>query len=503
MADKDFRSDEFDEMLESLELAPPSDILVHEVTPWRKAMNRVLWGLGLCTLTLNVGNIDTICIAIGMILMVLGYRTLRRENRWFRVSYWLTILRVLLFLGSLFLNSTIWNGSEWGTAVHQVLVLFGTPLHFALFFCLWGGIREVQKKAGLPPHAGSAVALLIWYGIVYWLAFMGYSGVLGWVLIIAYGFILRGLYKLSRELDQAGYLISPAPVTFSDRTVKIVYAAAIFALLAVGYTFFAKFPMAWAPQESSQSQIRQELLELGFPEDVLNDLTEEDLLACAGSEIVLVETDYYDTATANPVDPAVDRADYPFAVADSDTQVCITNVAVRLPGLEERWKIIHHFRWLYNPGFPGTESIRLRPADTNTDNWDVDEKFTGQVLYDEGNVTYCAPHYSLGRRTTQTDPAVAGLFGFSGTSNNVFAEFSFPDSGENHRGYVAYDTVQVVQGKAPYSWFNFLHTQMKFQYPAVTAAEAERSGVFNDGPYILLQPEFTFVITEDGPVALG
>ena len=52
---------ELEAMLEeTFDQLPPQDYVVEEITPWKKAMNRVLWGLGLCTLTLNFWNLRRI-----------------------------------------------------------------------------------------------------------------------------------------------------------------------------------------------------------------------------------------------------------------------------------------------------------------------------------------------------------------------------------------------------------------------------------------------------------
>ena len=72
------RSDSFDELLEeSLPALPPEDVAA-EVTPWRRAMRRVLVGMALCTVTLNFLCLNYLLPAIGMALTLLGFRALRR-----------------------------------------------------------------------------------------------------------------------------------------------------------------------------------------------------------------------------------------------------------------------------------------------------------------------------------------------------------------------------------------------------------------------------------------
>ena len=72
-------------------LPPPAD-----VSPWRSAMSCVVWGIALKTLTLQLLYLDYILPTLGCILLVLGFRTLRQENRALRWAYGLSIAAVVL-----------------------------------------------------------------------------------------------------------------------------------------------------------------------------------------------------------------------------------------------------------------------------------------------------------------------------------------------------------------------------------------------------------------------
>lgn len=92
---------ELDELDTTLSSPPePTSIDIAEVvTPWRKSINRVIGGLALTTLTLNFLALDYILPAIGLVLMLLGFRTLRQENKWFQGCFLITIFkrRVVFF----------------------------------------------------------------------------------------------------------------------------------------------------------------------------------------------------------------------------------------------------------------------------------------------------------------------------------------------------------------------------------------------------------------------
>ena len=206
MTDKKFdqlSEQEFDLYLEEIIDNPPPADLVDDFKPWRKAMNRILWGTALTTLTLNFWNLDVIMPAIGIILMLLGYRALRNENGWFKCGYVISWIRVIWWMIAFGVNATVFSEESGVTAFLKlgtyVLLIPG----FIKLVALRNSIRCVQKKAGLPPHGGNG--MLVWYLIILILGLINFTGFSVWGLLIAYIFILRNLFKLSKELDEAGY----------------------------------------------------------------------------------------------------------------------------------------------------------------------------------------------------------------------------------------------------------------------------------------------------------
>lgn len=493
MTDKQFdqlSEQEFDLYLEEIIESPPPSDLSDEFTPWRKAMNRILWGTGLTTLTLNFLNLDTILPAIGILLMVLGYRTLRNENKWFKAAYMITVFRALWFCISVFFNSTLLTEDE----VISDILMFGNylwqiPLFISLL-ALRNGIRSVQKKAGLPPHGGTG--LLIWYMAIFLLAVVSFQGLLIWGLLIGYICILRGLYKLSRELDEAGYTISPAPVKISDSTVKLIYAGSIAFALIVGYSFFNKYPMDWQPvtlsSDNEVQEIRQELLDLGFPEHILDDLTEEDILSCKGAIRVVVDIQDHPVNDGREVTERRSDGLYTYTVYDQE-ELRLTGVGVELPGEREQWKIIHHFQWVIDPGFYGTEVIHLWPAYRNGQGWVSYSDFSGQILYNDDFQSFSAPYYSLEKESYTLE----SIFWGEQTSTDVFAAFSMPNDGENHRGYIAYTIAEAQDGWLVDAWINYTHQTSWLQYPVITAKGKHlTSGVGDTNTFNTVQDALQF-----------
>ena len=474
MSNYDWKVDsDFENLLEEcVPELPPVDV-VNEVTPWKKAMNRILWGMGLTTITLNFWKLDYIFPMIGMFLMLFGFRVLREENKWFKVCWRLMFYRITYFVFVCILDATIYRSMLEGSNIELVIITISVGIVFIQIFCFGKAIRMVQKKAGLRPRAKAANVLLIWYVIMCYLGAMQYAGILVYVLLIGYICIIRSLYKLSKELVEEGYAIKTAQIKVSERKVIAGVLAIMVAGISCGYVFFHSYPMDWQPivvsEDAKVNEIKEHLIEIGFPKNVLADLTEEDILACEGA--LRVVTDVND----NPVNEGeVVREQTAMGIYKEYTvydfkELRLTHIAVELPGEIERWKVFHHFEYIFYPGFYGTESIQLWSAYRNhPDAWAPEGEVTGQVLYDMGGQTFVAPYASLEEKSYQSYN-----IWFTGMENNrdVFADFSMPDEGSRHRGYVSYTTSEVRDGVILTSWVNFTHQNSWFQYPVLSATE--------------------------------
>lgn len=137
----------FDAFLENAVPELPPETIVAEVTPWKRSTNRVLTGMTFTTITLNFWCLNYILPAIGTILLLLGFRSLRKENRWFGCCFAVSVLRAACFFPSLVLNTTILQGAVYAS-IGPVLTASNLLLVFTQFVCLWRGFLSVQKKRG-------------------------------------------------------------------------------------------------------------------------------------------------------------------------------------------------------------------------------------------------------------------------------------------------------------------------------------------------------------------
>ena len=493
---------EFDALLESAAPELPPDDVARDVTPWRRAIGNILGGSALCSITLNFFCLNYLLPTIGVILQLLGFRPLRRENRWFRACWLLAVLRAALFLPCIVLNATIYSNAVYASSVGTALTYAMLAVQMLLFFCFWQALRTMQKKAGTGGGAGSAAALLVWYAAVLALAYVQYNGLLlGFAMLGCYILILRSLSALSKEMEESGYALTPAPVRLSDGALVKSLVSLLALGVACGYLFFGSYCMDWQSEGGAVSaeaaELRAELLALGSPETALADLSEDDLLSCRGATLVVVHEADKPMNGGREVREDFGSSTHISTVYDV-RELHFTDVAVRLPGEPERWAVFHHFRWSDDTVFYGTECLLVRPA-YNSPYWQVSgyllREPTGRLLYDADGVTCAAPYRSLTREAYGR----TSFFGDTQHFSDIFAAFSLPARGEGRRGYLTY-SIEVADGDwTADSWVFYAHQYSPLQYPVQTARDLLRiSAAGSRGVFFIERSNLMFSRNKDG-----
>ena len=285
------RWDDFDcSLATSLSELPPPEETIRAVTPFRSAMGKVVWGLSLTSFTLQLWYLPYLLPALGAILMVLGFRSLRRCNRWFRCCWIFSICEaVFLYSIDLLAATPFMPDSDQIPLWLQGITAFGRAA--VLFGCLWLGLRQATGEVGQPRRAAApALWALGWYtamvllGVLWpqpdWLVFL--------IMGIAFVCIVRSLLHLSESLGSWGYAVRAAPVRIGGGRLAAVYLLSL-AVLTVGCCVISNHLPADAqiieqPSESAQTAaIRENLITLGFPEDLLARLPEEELSRMEGA----------------------------------------------------------------------------------------------------------------------------------------------------------------------------------------------------------------------------
>ena len=306
-------NDSFDRaLMDQMGQLPPVPGELDLCTPWHSAVGRILWGLALCTFRLEVFYLQYLLPLLGATLLYLGYRSLRRENRWFHLGWIMAGIHLAVQMTVLVLGGTPvldrigaipWlNWSlTWALQAVNLLMLLSLRQGSRTAFALLGGGEGDET----PPRdwlGRGLVAYVIAIAVALWCeldpctepAMLGVTITNG---LVYYGrsiaFIILELYLLwciAQERDVLsgrGYAIAPAPVRLSGRTVlglvlAVTVAATIPALWLSSRCFVG--PAEPLPELSAQQQAAaQNLTALGMDESLVQALSPEELDRCAGA----------------------------------------------------------------------------------------------------------------------------------------------------------------------------------------------------------------------------
>lgn len=276
--------DAFDRALsDSMEALPPPEEEVKQITPWRKALDEILIGLVLTTVRLNLLYLQYILPAVGAAHLYLGFRTLRRDNKWFRLCWLLAMGKaVFQYAGTLLIATPLANWAPLNTAFS-----YGSAaVTFALYFFFRLALRTAFRKVGQTPSSDPLLGVLVVYGVItalgIWMPNIGLWG--GIAVLAAFGVIVKLVSIVGDELDQWGYTVAAAPVRVSDDTCRHWYYRSLL-VLVVALALFSNHtvPAERALQAEGTTAIRTELAARGFPEGLLSRLEDGEVETLAGA----------------------------------------------------------------------------------------------------------------------------------------------------------------------------------------------------------------------------
>ena len=457
--------DDLDLMLGDLagELSPENEV-ADSVTPWRRAVRRIAIGLGLTLMQINYANLDLILPLIGVVLLLVGSRALRKANGGFKALFGAAVVMAVIRGIILVSAASCLRTLKGADVFYTVLSVASLIMNLWLLLAFRTGLADAMEKARTEQKTGWITAAILWYLIVLVLSFAGVASALVYLILAVYIVIIIALIVQAGKLDMAGYVLEPVPSKLSDLAFGSLYIGIIIVGIAVCGLFFSGLPMQWQARSTGRStltaqQAAQQLIELGVPENIVNDLGDEDLALMWGADRVLIQ------------DPAGDADD------PSLGGLFITHIAVRVPQQNShesyKWRFIHHFSWSGSTRFGGIETIEMDALYRVTDDQGrmIDNTATdisGRVLMDRNGAGYEAPYYghTLGRFSSD-DPdnyRTGWLIEFRLDRTLFSAKFSFPKKAENARGYIMYAAMCNFDSNKYSSQMRYWHAGT-FSYP--------------------------------------
>lgn len=463
-------------------------------TPWETAVSRILWGLVLTTFRLEALYLQYLLPLVGTVELYLGFRSLRRENRWFFGCWVLTgISLILRMVGTAGQGTWLWSRLSGCPAAFWTVAALSLALELLRLLLLRQGLRRAFPGGdGSRPRDWLAPGIAAWLGVAALAAWgtaepvpAGGSWVAYGRLFLALGLFIAFFLLLRRQLlalSLRGYQVTVSPVRLSSGGVWCLSLGLTLALLLPALLWGARPPSPHgekaAPLSAAAAESRENLLALGLPAELADLLSEEDLIRCAGAEGAARTNDPQPNHQA--LSP---RAEIGGGLLEGSTWV------VALPGGTVRF--FHFFRWLEMPRLRLQEGFQVEPDNAVS----LAEDFSGQLRWRQGEEWLAAP-LAVSLAGGQEAEALsefdrwwydAELARLGRLQWEPYAAFSLPAGGEEVGGYLAYTLQGSRTGSTVNGGVHYYH-QSRPLYPYADMGRwlAGRGGMgdlFGTAPY--------------------
>lgn len=413
-----------------------SERIAKSVNPWKKSTNMIFAGLVLQLFGIGIFYLNYILPFVGSLLITIGFRMLSNENKWFRAGFTFSMLRsttqaiCLIFESALIMNQslqTIFSWSWW---------LINAVLTLCTIGCLWGGFSYTQKKAGMPVRTKSLGVLFFIHLVTPLFSFIHiYLNFLLILLPVMLIIIVVCFRRIINDISASGYAIYPKTVKIPNWVIVTIFMTITFAGVLIGNFFFTSYPMDYQEVEACEEEervlVKEQLMQMNFPKQFINDLTKDDLKECANAVRIVVS----------------ERENKEWLGG-----FYLQYVFVQTEAEKETWKIFCFYNWTQPPAIYRTDCIYIEPVynTSNHVNWEQIGEISGRVLCEKAGKTYASPYYSLDENVIGQEEEKNPIYSVLDTSarQSVLGRMSFLMGSENCRGYISYK-VQLNSALGP------------------------------------------------------
>jgi hypothetical protein len=407
-----------------------------KINPWYDSIRLITWGFLLTGFNVNVSQLQYILPTIGVMLLYLGFRNLHKTNRWFYIAWILSGIKMLLQLLGLIIYATPLN-----TIVknNMALGIIRVILQLVLLSVFRTATRTVFYKEGIKPDRDPILGLLVWTIFITICAFtpMENSWIVFIPLTIFYLKMIRVLYKIGDDMGVMSDAFIEASVKVSYRVVARGYLITCLVSVIVCSAFANHISLDALKQGVIvDSEIRLKLLRLGFPKDIITDISDDDIAMLSNAEHVEYSSDLLDYGRRGGL---------------FGESLQATTVYVELP--DNFLYAFVYFVWKdgnahWQDGFNifGEDDLEL---------------LNGKLLFHKNGTDYTA----LIPRLKCEEVTINNWFVGSEVSRQISGAVSYPFHSENQRGYIFYQIKVQDEQYLGVNCFKYMHNSYPFQLP--------------------------------------
>ncbi|NLB21126.1 MAG: hypothetical protein GX829_10005 [Clostridium sp.] len=450
----DIKDSNFDQEIVNLftEISPSEEELPM-INPWSMPIGFITWGLILTTVKLEFFKLQYILPTVGVLLVFLGFRSLRNENKFFKLAWLLSILKLLVQLVDLILLSTPLNYILNQEASFELVIVM-LIMQITMFLLFHKGLMMVYKKANKTMEDNPLIWISVWTIIAAILAYTSWNGsFIVWItMMIAYYYIARTLYHIGDHLEDARYFMTIASVKISNRVFGWSFIGISLIIVIGSGIIFSHLKLD--PKEyvaPMLSEERRSLVELGFPEDLLSLLSDEDTELLSGA--INIEA-YSEVLMLDPKDVEIeDRSEGYVQITHTyepgRTNLEATTVYIETPN--NQIYVMQYFSWI--SGSPVWQDGITIPIAYDANKAKL---VSSGLFYEKKDVEYAMPFPRL------TLDEFESTYMFETSQNKIIVgALSFPFISKNERGYVLYR--YTINGDSnlylTFSTLNYAHNE--------------------------------------------
>lgn len=438
-----------------------SEKIINKTNLWKKPMTDIAWGFALTSITLNFLWLQYILPTIGTVLIFVGARSLRKESKYFTWAYFLSAAYIAVYTVYLILSSTPLIVEIQNEIAFSLLP---TGFKLALFLSFSSAIKNVFIKTNASntqnPFILAAVCILSSALLAVsplsnsWLAFI--------ILIFFYIRVVRSMYRLGDDLGSIRYSFASTREKLSNTVVVRGYLIVCFILVIFcGTAASHSVPNFTEIKSATASDTRNKLLEFGVPEEILSDISDENISMLQNVINVDVDTDLlmFDGVRETV---EVEANMYEENMKPKNHTMEATTVYAELP--ENEVYVLVYFKWqkpkaFWNDGFTiwGEEGIEL---------------LDGKLFFQNDNINYEAPIPRLKNDFITTQSMLFGARELKQITGGV----CYPFGSESQRGYVIYRLSLSEENGIVANCINYLHSSSPISLPYTYAEQKILSG---------------------------
>lgn len=418
-----------------------------KIKHYHKDIHGIVFGIFLNIMNFNFLYLQYILPALGAVLLFSGVKDLKEENKYFKLSYKLSIVNLILNLGTF-----IYVASPLYIEINRsfIFTIVSTVFNLCFILLIRRGIKEIFIINGLELKRDPILGVVIFRLTTLFIISIGLSAF--WVtfilIILWYIYLFQSLIKFGYEMLEINYVPNINGRKIDRKIIIVGYL--ILCSLVTSVTCVVSNNISLTPKEFmyyDDTKERDILIKKGIPAAIINDISDEEIKLLKDTINVEVKSEYlYFDKSKEYMNSEVNET-------NSNNKLNSTTVFCQQK--DNNFYTIVYFQWLEGNPYWG-DGINISVAGYMED-------VVGKLLYNKDNKNYIADIPNL--QILSNDNINNNIY--YNENEKLHGDINYPFGSENKKGYIFYK-INTPQGYTIGSNIvNYIHYRHPFKIPYV------------------------------------